>query len=59
VHLAPVDLKKLFDFILHVMYCACMCRVLLIDGDRLDGSTLPYIILVRCIIFMTRTAMRN
>jgi hypothetical protein len=32
-------------FILHVMYCAFTCRVLLIDGDRLYGSTLPHIIL--------------
>jgi hypothetical protein len=36
-----------------------MCRVSLIDGDRLHGSTLPYIILVSCIIFTTRTAMRS
>jgi hypothetical protein len=32
-------------FILHVMYYVCTCRILLIDGDRLHGSTLPYIIL--------------
>jgi hypothetical protein len=47
------------EVILHVMYCACTCRVLLIDGDRLHGITLPYIILVSCIIFTTRTAMRS
>jgi hypothetical protein len=35
----------LFYFILYVMYCACTCRILLIDGDRLHGSTLSYIIL--------------
>jgi hypothetical protein len=46
-------------FFLHVMYCVFTCRVLLIDGDRLCGSTLAYIILVSCIIFMTRIAMRS
>jgi hypothetical protein len=30
-----------------------------VDGDRLYGSTLPYVIVVNCIIFMTRTAMRS
>jgi hypothetical protein len=40
--------------ILHIM-----CRVLLIDGDRLHCSTFPYIILVSCIIFTTRTDMRS
>jgi hypothetical protein len=35
------------------------CRLFLIGGDRLHGSTLPYIVLVSCIIFMTRTAMHS
>jgi hypothetical protein len=30
-------------FLLHVMYLCIMCRVLLIDDDRLHGSTLPCI----------------
>jgi hypothetical protein len=30
-------------FLLHVMYLCITCRVLLIDHDRLHGSTLPYI----------------
>jgi hypothetical protein len=30
-------------FLLHVMYLCITCRVLLIDGDRLHGSTLSYI----------------
>jgi hypothetical protein len=29
-------------FLLHVMYLCITCRVLLIDDDRLHGSTLPY-----------------
>jgi hypothetical protein len=35
------------------------CRILLIDGDRLHGSTLPYTIIVSYIIFSTRTVMRS
>jgi hypothetical protein len=45
MHIAPIDLAWLvyFNFLL-VMYCA-LCIVLLIDGDRLHGSTLPCITL--------------
>jgi hypothetical protein len=30
-------------FLLHAMYSCITCRVLLIDDDRVHGSTLPYI----------------
>jgi hypothetical protein len=60
VHIAHVDLTRvaLFYFIACDVLCIT-CRVLLIDDDRLHGSTLPYIILVSCIIFTTSTAMHS
>jgi hypothetical protein len=49
VHVAPIDLTNVALFYFILFACDVLritCRVLLIDGDRLHGSTLLYIILL-------------
>jgi hypothetical protein len=58
VHVAHVDLTRVVLFILFACDVLCItCMVLLIDDNMLHDSTLPYIILVSCIIFATRIVM--
>ncbi len=58
MHIVPIELN--IESCLYYLACDVLCTTcrVLYDGDRLHGSTLPYIILVvDVLLFMTRCAM--